>query len=315
LSPVWGHLNIRYLTRSLSTVSQFAMFFCRYGMSMTLTRFSTPFIPMLRYMGSHYIDLDSTKCVDHTDDMTSTETSSEGEDDILSENLNALEITESPRQRKRVTFADSIGLELEKVRHITAGRDTPPDLSNYTSTLQEALPPSPPPLTAQFIQPISNYVLFRASLSKNSVCLENISIADRTIVGMIKVRNIDFHKTVYVRYTCDNWRTSSDVPAHYVNALTPTGQATEFDSFTFTLEIPTLRGGASLEFCICFQCQGSQFWDNNNGTNYKVSCSNGQWGDALANTLRSSRPNSLLNDDNWTEFAIWRRSSNDVPYW
>ena len=48
------------------------------------------------------------------------------------------------------------------------------------------------------------------------VALEKCETRDRTIIGMVLVKNIDFHKNVFVRYTIDNWKSSSDIDAVYV---------------------------------------------------------------------------------------------------
>ncbi|XP_071454366.1 uncharacterized protein Gbs-76A [Hetaerina americana] len=103
-----------------------------------------------------------------------------------------------------------------------------------------------------------------------------------SVLGTVRVRNLAFHKTVHARASADGWRSHADVPASYLP-----GSCDGFsDRFAFELRPgihPTgggpqtapfprkLPNGGRLEFAVRFQCQGSQYWDNNAGINYVFS--------------------------------------------
>ncbi|XP_046396638.1 uncharacterized protein LOC124163637 isoform X2 [Ischnura elegans] len=103
-----------------------------------------------------------------------------------------------------------------------------------------------------------------------------------SVLGTVRVRNLAFHKTVHARASADGWRSHADVPASYLP-----GSCDGFsDRFAFELRpgIPQTGGGLGagpfprripnggrLELAVRFQCQGSQYWDNNSGVNYVFS--------------------------------------------
>ena len=84
------------------------------------------------------------------------------------------------------------------------------------------------------------------------------------ITGIVVVRNITYEKRVFVRYTIDNWKSHSDLDTFYI---TNTGEGS-FDRFSFTLSLPASTN--CLEFAICYDTPTAQYWDNNDGVNYRV---------------------------------------------
>ncbi|CAK9833225.1 Glycogen-binding subunit 76A [Anthophora retusa] len=103
------------------------------------------------------------------------------------------------------------------------------------------------------------------------VCLENVLVQDPIslcIQGTVRVINLDFHKSVHIRYTQNSWRNFSDLQATYVlNSCDGFS-----DKFSFVLYCHTLPVGQRLEFAVRFQCKGEQYWDNNAGANYCFQC-------------------------------------------
>lgn len=103
-----------------------------------------------------------------------------------------------------------------------------------------------------------------------------------SVLGTVRVRNLAFHKTVHARASADGWRSHADVPASYLPGscdgfsdrfafeirpgIPPTGGV--FGAAPFPRRLPN---GGRLEFAVRFQCQGSQYWDNNLGANYVFS--------------------------------------------
>ena len=48
-----------------------------------------------------------------------------------------------------------------------------------------------------------------------------------------------------------------------------------YDTFKFNTVIPaTYSATNTIEFCICFKTPTADYWDNNSGENYKMTCIN-----------------------------------------
>jgi len=104
-----------------------------------------------------------------------------------------------------------------------------------------------------------------------NVALENAAVTDptsMTITGSVRVRNLDFHKSVHMRYSTDNWRRFADMLATYVE-----NSCDGFsDKFVFIIFGNSLQVGERIEIAVRFSCKGQQFWDNNFGANYCFQC-------------------------------------------
>ncbi|KIP02125.1 carbohydrate-binding module family 21 protein, partial [Phlebiopsis gigantea 11061_1 CR5-6] len=121
-----------------------------------------------------------------------------------------------------------------------------------------------------------------------------------TLRGTVLVRNIHFEKSVVVRFTLDDWQTTSEVACRHVVSLPglpppfprparPTlgdvaGQLAEgaedpslqWDRFSFTIRLEDYEAKLSertlflvARFAACHGALG-EFWDNNRGANYRV---------------------------------------------
>ncbi|KAI5616280.1 protein phosphatase 1 regulatory subunit 3E-like, partial [Silurus asotus] len=181
----------------------------------------------------------------------------------------------SPSSQKKVRFADSLGLELISIRHFddTDVPETPDrfkfkkaralhlnnfDHSNgYTqSTFVETL------FTCPGAQ--SN---FQERLRVSRVLLESVETDEFSISGFVRVVNLAFEKRVTLRYSLNNWLTFIDVPASYV----PQSSDGLTDKFHFKIVTPAfVEGSGSLQFAVRYRVGGDDFWDNNDGKNYKV---------------------------------------------
>ncbi|XP_063976106.1 glycogen-binding subunit 76A-like isoform X1 [Diachasmimorpha longicaudata] len=200
----------------------------------------------------------------------------------------------TPGRKKIVRFADVLGLDLADVRTFL---DEIPKVPNsaysdliYDDVFQKDSSPSsygssptnggiggvsgglrPDRLLVPMFQQPGGLPNFLDLVRDRQVCLENVVVQDAITLclrGCVRVRNLDFHKSVHVRYTMDSWRTFSDLQALYVN-----GSCDGFsDKFTFVLYCHTLRVGQRLEMAVRFQCKGTQYWDNNAGANYCFQC-------------------------------------------
>ncbi|XP_046834835.1 glycogen-binding subunit 76A isoform X2 [Vespa crabro] len=201
----------------------------------------------------------------------------------------------TPGRKKIVRFADVLGLDLADVRTFldeipkipnSAYSDliyddsfqkesSPANLGLSTSWQQRYSPASTSrvvdrTLVPLFQQPggLPNFLDF---VRERKVCLENVLVQDPLtlcIQGTVRVLNLDFHKSVHIRYTLNSWKNFSDLQASYIS-----NSCDGFsDKFSFILYCHTLTIGQRLEFAVRFQCKGTQFWDNNAGTNYCFQC-------------------------------------------
>jgi len=204
----------------------------------------------------------------------------------------------TPGRKKIVRFADALGLDLADVRMFL---DEIPKVPNSAFAdlhyeVQAPDPTPPPPqrtLIPMFQQP-GTQIDFLQKVRQSNVSLESATLTDvalLSISGIVRVRNLSFHKAVHVRYSKDSWATFSDLQATFV----PNSSDGFCDNFSFTLYGHTLGIGDRLEFAIRYDCGVGQFWDNNNGTNYVFQC-------MPRNNLTLFPPLGTSPDDTWTKF-------------
>ena len=119
---------------------------------------------------------------------------------------------------------------------------------------------------------------------------------DYFIWGKVSVKNLFYEKYIYIRYTFNHWGTFNEVKAQYVQDLSLKSSLVDYDTFEFTLySLESLVSNANgndqnsdsfsnksnviegdLEFCIHYETKDPNnqkmidFWDNNNGRNYKI---------------------------------------------
>ncbi|CAG9807672.1 unnamed protein product [Chironomus riparius] len=182
----------------------------------------------------------------------------------------------TPGRKKIVRFADVLGLDLADVRTFLDEVPKVPksayedlDVTLPTHSIQLG-PPLDKILVPLFQQPgcLPNFL---DRLRDGQVCLESAAVTDPinlTITGCVRVRNLDFHKSVHLRYSLDSWRTYSDLTASYVE-----NSCDGFsDKFSFILFGNSMQVGQRVEMAVRFQCKGEQYWDSNYGTNYSFQC-------------------------------------------
>lgn len=182
----------------------------------------------------------------------------------------------TPGRKKIVRFADVLGLDLADVKTFMDEIPVIPKSAydDLTGCDVQNSPPvrSPPRFGALTLVPL--FQLPRDvtdKLEASNVCLESARVCDGvhvTVCGSVRVRNLDFHKTVHIRYTMNRWKTYTDLQATYVS-----GSCDGYsDRFQFVLYAPAILSGQRLEIAVRFQCKGQQFWDNNCGANYCFDC-------------------------------------------
>jgi hypothetical protein len=91
------------------------------------------------------------------------------------------------------------------------------------------------------------------------------------LVGAVAVRNVSFHKLVAVRFTFDDWKTTSETDAVYMKD--PGALSSEScDRFNFYLDLTDVAniGKKVLQLCVRYSVNGRDYWDNNNSMNYHI---------------------------------------------
>ncbi|KAG5900426.1 hypothetical protein JTB14_029312 [Gonioctena quinquepunctata] len=168
----------------------------------------------------------------------------------------------TPGRKKIVRFADVLGLDLADVRTfldeipkipVSAFVDLPgadlDDSSNSSSGSSKFHGIKVDRFLMPLFQQPGGLPNFLDLVRDNQVCLENAMVDDPvslSISGTVRVRNLDFHKSVYVRYTLDSWRSFADVQGTYVN-----NSCDGFsDKFSFLLYAHTLSVGQRIEFAL-----------------------------------------------------------------
>ncbi|CAH2217181.1 jg2765 [Pararge aegeria aegeria] len=182
----------------------------------------------------------------------------------------------TPGRKKIVRFADVLGLDLADVKTFMDEIPVIPK-SAYDDLTGCDVQSSPPARPTPRLGALTLVPLFQLQrdvtekLEKQNVCLESSRVCDGvhvTICGSVRVRNLDFHKTVHIRYTMNRWKTYTDLQATYVQ-----GSCDGYsDRFQFVLYAPCISSGQRMEIAVRFQCKGQQFWDNNSGANYCFDC-------------------------------------------
>lgn len=183
------------------------------------------------------------------------------------------------RRSSQVRFVDCLGLELERVKFFRAGEDpkVPDHVINRLLASSELASGKHLELSLPYFQPffpesVGTEPDFLEWLCHRHVCLEQVHCSDMGITGTVQVLNLAFEKQVSVRYSFTDWKSSADCKACWVSTVLR--DDVQSDVFHFRLPVPPfiLNPGASLEFAICYRVLGSEYWDNNDGHNYRLAC-------------------------------------------
>nr|XP_014349298.1 PREDICTED: protein phosphatase 1 regulatory subunit 3E-like [Latimeria chalumnae] len=189
--------------------------------------------------------------------------------------LGVTRVEESPARRKKVRFADSLGLDLISVRHF-CDADAPQVPDRVIASLRGktpchlgnllTLPVQTVFYEPMFANPLHSPHLYER-LKHQKVCLETLGTDEFSISGVIRVLNLAYEKQVTVRYTLNGWISFLDIPASYI----PNACDGNADKFSFKLITPAfLESGGTLQFAIRYCVSGGEYWDNNEGNNYSV---------------------------------------------
>jgi hypothetical protein len=99
-----------------------------------------------------------------------------------------------------------------------------------------------------------------------------LSSDQKFLHGSIAVANLAFQKLVACRFTLDYWKTTSEVSAEYSHEIRPRETPAGHDRFTFAIKLADLANleSKTLYFCIRYNVNGQEYWDNNADTNFQV---------------------------------------------
>eukprot|EP00835_Amoeboradix_gromovi_P006112 NODE_663_length_5420_cov_0.347679.p2 type:complete len:279 gc:universal NODE_663_length_5420_cov_0.347679:4963-4127(-) len=142
---------------------------------------------------------------------------------------------------------------------------------NYALYPLNYLPCSPRLITRQL-----NYIR-SCTLFGDMIRLENVFMRDTGIIDFtLHVSNICFSKTVYIRYSVDNWKTHHEISCFYKKSSIPsTDIYFGVDEFSAMLDSHKLmlkenQDYSQMEFAICYQYDNKVLWNNNNSKNYSM---------------------------------------------
>lgn len=98
-----------------------------------------------------------------------------------------------------------------------------------------------------------------------------LSSDNKNLIGSIAVQNLSFQKLVVARFTLDYWKTTSEVVADYNNDVRKK-HTDGCDRFSFNIKLADQANleNKTLFFCVKYEANGHQYWDNNNAINYQV---------------------------------------------
>ena len=182
----------------------------------------------------------------------------------------------TPTYSKAVHFQDN---GLEHVRHFLQV-DRPIAVSAGTSPVESNFEDEnefPFPAAFDWEMRLTNFPNNPLQQLISTVKVEKVYLSTDTkiLIGTVAVRNLAFHKLVVARFTLDYWRTTSEVVAEYNTDIRKRLLNDGLDRFTFNIK---LEDQANLEsktmfFCVRYNVDGQEHWDNNNNLNYQLNFS------------------------------------------
>ncbi|XP_051241867.1 protein phosphatase 1 regulatory subunit 3G [Dicentrarchus labrax] len=181
--------------------------------------------------------------------------------------------------RKRVKFADSMGLNLASVKHFSSLEE--PQIPSKVLSRHKSFPPPQQDLLNELCHSFTSSLLTdrlltcfpepreverRVQLLR--VCLEKVTITQFDVRGQIRVFTGCSNREVGVRYTFNDWLSYMDAQALPVAADQP-GFVGE--RFSFTVYTPPFMDPSSaVHFAVYLKSGEGEFWDNNEGQNYTL---------------------------------------------
>ncbi|PYH49184.1 protein phosphatase regulator GAC1 [Aspergillus saccharolyticus JOP 1030-1] len=121
---------------------------------------------------------------------------------------------------------------------------------------------------------LNNFPSDVSSRAHQRVRLERLHLsADKnTLIGVVAVANLAFHKHVAARFTLDHWKTVSEVTAEYNHNHRRDHANDAYDRFSFNIKLndQTNLEKKTMFVCIRYNVEGQEYWDNNHHKNFQV---------------------------------------------
>nr|XP_046227792.1 protein phosphatase 1 regulatory subunit 3G [Scatophagus argus] len=181
--------------------------------------------------------------------------------------------------RKRVKFADSMGLNLASVKHFSSLEE--PQIPSKVLSRHKSFPPQQQDLLNDLCQSFKSSLdtdrlvpcfpeprEAERTVQQRRVCLERVAISQFDVRGQIRVLAGRDDKEVGVRYTFNDWLSYVDAQALPVAADQP-GFVGERFSFTVYTP-PVMDPSSAVHFAVYMKSEEGEFWDNNEGQNYTL---------------------------------------------
>ncbi|TGJ81297.1 hypothetical protein E0Z10_g7454 [Xylaria hypoxylon] len=94
----------------------------------------------------------------------------------------------------------------------------------------------------------------------------------KSLIGSVSVTNLAFQKSVVCRFTFDYWKTTSEIGAEYHHEIRSREGETSRDRFQFSIKLSDIADleAKTLFFCIRYNVNGLEYWDNNDNVNFQV---------------------------------------------
>nr|XP_046183832.1 uncharacterized protein LOC124013547 isoform X1 [Oncorhynchus gorbuscha] len=172
---------------------------------------------------------------------------------------------------RKVSFADAFGLDLVYVKEFDSTDLTGAEVADPPEPEVKVKEPDEYFLSSLFTVPSSPEEL-EQRLQDQKLELESIELLPGTTAlrGIIRVVNLCYNKSLYIRITLDSWKTSFDLLAEYVPGSSD-GTTDRF-AFRLTLVPPFAMEGTKVEFCLRYETSLGTFWANNMDMNYVLFC-------------------------------------------
>lgn len=121
---------------------------------------------------------------------------------------------------------------------------------------------------------VTNFPVETPARKALPVRLERVWLSNdqKCLIGSVVVTNLAFQKYVTCRFTLDYWKTTSEVAGDYVTEVGRRDLPDQHDRFNFSIKLSDLANleSKTLYFCIRYNVNGQEFWDNNSGTNFQI---------------------------------------------
>ncbi|KAK9474887.1 putative phosphatase regulatory subunit-domain-containing protein, partial [Dipodascopsis tothii] len=105
------------------------------------------------------------------------------------------------------------------------------------------------------------------------VYVERVFLSDdrRVLIIHVAARNLAFSKYVAAKFTVDYWKTVSEIAGDFNDDL-KLPRDPGYDRFSISIKLQDFTALESkvMFFCIRYNVNGTEFWDNNGSVNYQV---------------------------------------------